>query len=310
MNVKSVRHPGLMIVSFLLVLCFCLPVSLQADWRNQFDEVKIGVLSGENEKDRIRRYKMFGKYMTKALGKKVKIFTASSYAGVMQAMAADQVEFAFYGSSSYAGAWKEMDGKIQPLLTRVTDDGSTGYYSVVVVKADSPYKTVDDLKGKTLAFGDPNSTSGYAVPYYNLKKQGYNPEKFFGSVTFSGAHETGILGVYNGQFDAACTWMTNDAVGNFQRMMEKKMIPEGSVRYIWKSPEITNGPFAARSNLPKDLIDDATLALFRMASEDPKAYSEMVDKNQIGWIAVNHNRYAWIVTMRDDIKKMKRARGN
>jgi phosphonate transport system substrate-binding protein len=91
-------------------------------------------------------------------------------------------------------------------------------------------------------------------------------------------------------------------------MAEKGMIKPGSIKWIWKSPEITTGPFTARNNLPRDLIDDATLAVFRVGAEDPEAFEAMKTKGQIGWVAVNHKRYEWIVTMRDEIKKLKRAR--
>ncbi len=298
-----------MVLAFALIAAFSLPGVVRADWHKQFKEVKIGILSGENEKDRLKRYEKFAEYMTRALKVPVKIFTASSYEGVMQAMAANQIEFAFYGSSSYAGAWKEMDGKVIPLLTSITDNGSTGYYSVVVVRSDSPYKSVKDLKGKVLAFADPNSTSGFAVPYFNLKKQGYDPRTFFGAIPFSGAHETGVLGVVNGQYDAAATYIKNDEDGTPQRMVAKGMIPAGSVRWIWKSPEITNGPFAARANLPKDLIDAATLALFRISVDDPEAFEAMKTETQIGYVPVNHKRYEWIIAMRDDIRKLRRQRG-
>ncbi len=305
----SIKKSGVIAFVALLIVSFAIPSAIQAAWRDDFKRVKIGILSGENEKDRIQRYQAFRRYMAKTLGVKVDIFTASSYAGVMQAMAADQIEFAFYGSSSYAGAWKEMEGGVIPLVSRVLSNGSTGYYSVVVVRTDSPYNSLDDLKGKTLAFADPNSTSGYAVPYYNLKKIGYDPETFFGSIPFSGAHETGVLGVYNRQYDAAATNIKSKTAGHPQRMAEKGMIEPGTIKWIWQSPEITSGPFTARSNLPQDLIDDATLALVRIGCEDPEAFDAMKTKGQIGWIAVNHDRYKWIITMRDEIKKMKRARG-
>lgn len=310
MSVHSIFNRSLVTIILTIAVCFIASSSSWAGWKDDFKEIKIGILSAENEKDRIQRYEPFAKYMEKTLGVPVKIFTASSYAGVMQAMAADQIEFAFYGSSSYAGAWKEMNGGVIPLVSRVTDSGSTGYYSVIVVRNDSPYKTIDDLKGKTLAFADPNSTSGYAVPYFNLKKMGYDPEKFFGSTPFSGAHETGVLGVVNGQFDAASTYINSQTAGIPQRMVQKGMIKQDVVRWIWQSPEITSGPFTARSNLPKDLIDEATLALLRVPSEDPDTFESMKNKSQLGWIAVNHKRYEWIIEMRDEIKKLKRARGD
>jgi len=301
---------GLQVFALALIAGCFLPAPLWADWHNQFKEVKIGILSGENEKDRVQRHEKFAEYMSRTLGVPVKIFTASAYEGVMQAMAANQIEFAIYGSSSYAGAWKEMNGGVIPLLTTLSSNGSTGYYSVIVVRSDSPYKTLDDLKGKTLAFADPNSTSGYAVPYYSLKKAGYDPEKFFGATPFSGAHETGVLGVVNGQYDAAATNIKTDTDGHPQRMAEKGMIPAGSVKWIWKSPELTNGPFTARANLPKDLIDAATLAMLRITADDPEAFEAMKTKSQIGWMPVNHQRYEWILEMRDEIKKLKRDRGN
>jgi phosphonate transport system substrate-binding protein len=304
----KVKKLGLSALVLALVLAIAAP-ALAEGYKDQFKEIKFGILSGENEKDRIMRYTPFAKYMSKRLGVPVKIFTASSYAGVMQALAADQIEFAAFGSSSYAGAWKEMNGQIEPLVARVMNTGSTGYWSVIVVRSDSPYKTIDDLKGKTLAFADPNSTSGYAVPYFNLKKQGYDPEKFFGSIPFSGAHETGVLGVYNGQYDACATNIKSDVDGHPQRMAEKGMIKPGSVKWIWKSPEITNGPWTARANLPQDLKDAFTLAMFRLPVDGPEAFEAMRQKKQIGYIPVNHKRYEWIVELREAIRKMKRARG-
>ena len=152
-----------MLRSAFALLCALAVASpaVAADWHAKVKEVRIGILSGENEKDRMARYDRFKVYMERALGAPVKIFTASDYAGVIQAMAAKQIEFAFLGSSAYAQAWKETDGKVEPLLTSLQPDGSTGYYSVVVVRCDSPYKKLEDLKGKTLAFADPNSTSGF-----------------------------------------------------------------------------------------------------------------------------------------------------
>ncbi|MEO1788759.1 MAG: PhnD/SsuA/transferrin family substrate-binding protein, partial [Pseudomonadota bacterium] len=76
--------------------------ALAADWKTDYQVVKFGILSGENEKDRIARYTPFEEYLEAELGIEVEIFTAGNYDGVIQAMAADQIEFAFFGSSSYA----------------------------------------------------------------------------------------------------------------------------------------------------------------------------------------------------------------
>jgi len=219
---------GTALTAAVLVTALHAPAAAD-DWKSKVDTIRFGILSSENEKDHTQRYSAFKAYLEKNLGVEIETYTASSYDGVIQALAADQIEFAFLGSSAYAAAWTETDGGVEPLVSRLQDDGSTGYYSVVAVRCDSPYKSIEDLQGKTLAFADPDSTSGYAVPYFNLLKQGYNPETYFGATPFSGAHETGVLGVINGQFDAAATYITNDIAGVPQRMVEKGMIKAGEV---------------------------------------------------------------------------------
>ncbi|MGF1594690.1 MAG: phosphonate ABC transporter substrate-binding protein [Kiloniellaceae bacterium] len=281
------------------------------DWKSEIEVIRFGLLSSENEKDTTKRYESFKAYLEANLGTPVELYTASSFDGVIQALAADQIEFAFLGSSSYAAAWTETEGGVEPLLSRLQDDGSTGYYSVVTVRCDSPYKSIEDLQGKTLAFADPDSTSGYAVPYFNLLKQGYNPETYFAATPFSGSHETGVLGVVNGQFDAAATYITNEVAGIPQRMVEKGMIPAGEVCWIWTSPEITSGPLTTRKNLPGGLKQAMKQLVMEIPQKDPKAFVEMTgNPKQVGWIEVDHERYAWIVEMREEIRKIRRNRGS
>jgi phosphonate transport system substrate-binding protein len=197
-----------------------------------------------------------------------------------------------------------------PLLTSLQQDDSTGYYGVIVVRCDSGLKTIDDLKGKTLAFADPDSTSGYNVPYYNLVQQGYEPETFFAGIPFSGSHEAGVVGVANGQFDAAATYISNEKNGIPQRMETKGMIKEGEICKIWTSPEITSGPFTARANLPQGLVDEMKAAMLALPTADPAAFKEMTggeDSTQAGYVEVDHTRYQWIIDMRDWFKANRKG---
>lgn len=294
-------------------LAICLAGSAMAEWREDYAVIKIGVLSGENEADRIARTDFFRKHLEDTLGVTVETFTAGNYDGVVQALAAGQIEFAWLGSSAYAAAYTETDGGIKPLLTSQNKDGSTGYYSIITVRCDSGYKTIDDLAGKVLAFADPDSTSGYAVPYFNLVQQGYEPSVFFSAVPFSGSHEAGVQAVVNGTFDAAATWQDNEVNGIYQRMVTKGMIPEGEVCAIWESPEITSGPFTALSTLPDDMIDDVTAAVESFPSVDPEGFAQYTsfdpaDENpQTGYMRVDHDRYQWIVDMRAWLAQQRRG---
>jgi len=295
-------------------LCALIAAPAFADWREDYAVLKFGILSGENEKDRLQRNEPLRAYLEETLGVEVEIFTAGNYDGVIQAMAADQIEIGRFGSSSYAAAYTATNGGVIPTLTNLRENGATGYYSIVVTRCDSGIETLADAEGKVHAFADPDSTSGYAVPYFNMiNVENIVPEEFFGTVTFSGSHEAGVTGVVNGTFDTAATWWNNEADGVYQRMIAKGMIEDGVVCKIWESPEITSGPWTFRSNLPADLIEDVTAAIESFPTEDVEGFriysewSEDNDNNQAGFQRVNHERYQWIVDMREWIREQRRA---
>ncbi len=283
-------------------------------WKDDYQVVKFGILSGENEKDRLQRNEPLRAFLEKKLDVKVEIFTAGSYDGVIQAIAADQIEVARFGSSSYAAVYTATDGGVVPTLTAQKKDGNTGYHSIVVSRCDSGIKSLADAKGKVHAFAEPDSTSGYAVPYFNMKERlGFVPEEHFAATPFSGSHEAGVQGVVNGTFDTASTWQNNDANGIPQRMEAKGMIESGVVCKIWESPEITSGPWTFRKNLPADMIEDITAAIEQFPSADEagwKLYSSFdpQDSNPTtGFARVDHERYQWIVDMRQWMKRQRRA---
>lgn len=294
-----------------LLAATSLPVSAQ-NWKDDYRIVRIGITSAENEADRMKRYEPWKAYMEKTLGVEVELFTAGSYDGIIQALAADQIEVASIGSSAYAAAYTETNGGVVPLLASQEMSGATGYYSVIVTRCDGPYKKLEDLKGKAVAFADPDSTSGYAVPFYNLVQQGFNPNEYFGSVTFSGSHEAGVQGVVAGSFDAAATYISDidGKDGIPARMVSKGMIKEGEICKIWTSPEITNGPLTVRANLPQDLVQAIKDAYMKAPEADPVAFQSISGgdtASKKGYVEVNHERYQWVIDMRDWLKKQRRS---
>ncbi|MFO8127792.1 phosphate/phosphite/phosphonate ABC transporter substrate-binding protein [Yoonia sp.] len=288
--------------------------ALAEGWQQDYQTVNIGFLSGENEQDRLTRTAPLKEHLESTLGVNVEIFLAGSYDGVIQAMAADQIEFAFHGSSSYAAAYTATDGNIIPLLTTQNKDGSTGYYSIITTHCDSGLTSLADLEGKVLAFADPDSTSGYAVPYFNLvEREGLDPTTYFAAVPFSGSHEAGVQGVVNGTFDAAATWQDTELSGVYQRMELKGMIEPGQVCAIWESPEITSGPLTARANLPEVMIAEVTAAVEAFPNADPEgwnfytSYDPEDDNPTVGYVRVDHDRYQWIIDMRTWLREQRRG---
>ena len=243
------------------------------DWRAQNRELRLGISSAENERDAIARQQPFQDYIQRKLGVPLRVFRATDYAGVVEALRSGQIEFARIGPANYALAHRLMGDRIAPFGRDIDDQGGTGFFSVIFVKADSPVRRMEDLRGKTFAFADPNSTSGFAFPAFFLRRGGFDPATFFSRTGFSGSHEQSVIAVLNGTYDAAATFWSNPTRGNIQRMEEKGMIQPGVTRIVWTSPQIPNSPWVMRMDLPEALRTAWRDAVFAMPTEAPEAFA-------------------------------------
>jgi phosphonate transport system substrate-binding protein len=222
---------------------------------------------------------------------------ATDYAGIIEGIKAKKLELALFGPASYAQCWIVTNGAVQPLLGEVDAHNTFGYHSVILVKADSPYQRLEDLKGKKFAFADPNSTSGHQAPRYFLTEQGYNVDTFFAETAFSGSHENSVMGLLNGTFDAVATWWNSEEYSNPRRMEAKGMIPPGQWRLIWKSPLLPSSPWAMPTHLPEQMRQEITEALLNMPQNGPEAWQALTMGQMKGLRRVTHADYEPIVRM-------------
>jgi len=278
-------------------------------------EFRIGLLGGENTQDRLTRYDEFQKLLSEHLKMPVKLFPAADYAGVMQGIAAGQLEAAGFGASSFAGAW--LDCKcVEPAVVPQEADGTTFYYSVMVVRADSAIKSLADMKGHSLAFADPNSTSGYLIPSSTLKTKGFDlaDGKYFSKTGFSGGHEQGVVAVLNKQYDAAVTWTSGQGDiaegytrGNLRSMVDKKMLKMSDIRIIWQSGKIPNGPWAMRSSLPAELKKSFVDFMLDMPKSHPKVYADVERGAGVGYAPATMELYKDIIDLRTAERSSNRS---
>ena len=284
--------------------------ALAQDWKQQFPELSIGISSGENEADAIARTQGYADYLSRTLGVPVSIVRGTDYAAVVEAMRAEQIQFASMGPANYALAHKVMGDLVTPVAVSRDKEGALGYYSVIAVRADSPYQTIADIKGVSFAFADPNSTSGYAVPSYYLSTElQTTADDYFGEVAFSGGHEQSVIALVNSTFEAVATHQVNDHAGNIPRMVEKGMIPAGSTRVIWQSPLIPNSPIVMRTDLPEELKKAFTDAIFAFAEADPAAFEAYTSGNSKGYAPATHEDYLDVIAITEYNAAQRKANG-
>lgn len=216
----------------------------------QSNEISFGIISTESSSNLKTAWQPLLDDMTAATGLKVKAFFAPDYAGVIEAMRFNKVQFGWFGNKSAIEAVDRSNGEIFAKV--VMKDGTEGYYSLLIVNKDSPIKSVDDVIKQhgslTLGFGDPNSTSGTVIPgYYVFAKNSIDPTKDF-KRTVRANHETNMLAVVNKQVDVA----TNNSE-NWDRFEQTHPEQLKQVREVWRSALIPSDPLVWRKDL-----DEAT----------------------------------------------------
>ena len=203
------------------------------------------------------RYQPFGEYLSAALGMPVELFVATDYTGVVEAMAAEKLDIAWFGGLTYVLAEQRVD--LKPIVTQVdAETGTSKYYSAIITRPDSGIETTADIQGKIFAFGDIGSTSGSLYPRIMLDRAGLsdfqNPSLFI----YTGGHDATALAVANGSADA----------GGIEKRIMNELIAagrvDGSQLRILEETLVEGYPWCARVALDADVIEQITVAFEQM----------------------------------------------
>jgi phosphonate transport system substrate-binding protein len=281
------------------------PAAFAQDWREDVPVFRIGLLGGENDADRLRDNACLQEDLAELLGVPVELFPAPDYAGVMQGLLADQLDYAQLGASGYAGIYLQDPEAVEPLFVSAESDGATGYFSVMYTLASSDITSLEDMEGRTLAFADPNSTSGYLVPRAELTRAGIDIDSYFAETGFGGGHEQAVVAVLNGQYDAGVTWVSGVGEpsegytrGNLRSMIDNGLLDMADLRIIWQSSQIPNGPIVVRTDLPQEAKDIVRDYLANLLESDPECYYSVTAGEGQGFVAVDHSFFEPVVEMR------------
>lgn len=276
-----------------------------ADWTKEVSVVRVGIIGGENEADRLKRLSCLETKMNEQFGVEVEFFPATDYAGVMQGLLAGQLEMAGLGPVAYAGIYLQDPEAVEPFVVSSNVDGSLGYYAVIVTRTDSGITDIAGLQGKSLAWADPNSSSGYLYPKAGLELAGVDIESYFGSTTFSGGHEQGVIAVLDKQYDAAATWSSlmgeraeGYTRGNLRRMVNKDMLNMSDINIVWESGIIPNGPTVIRKSLPADMKQAMFDLYTTLHVEDPECFAAVMGGDGAGYVAVPEGFYDETIELR------------
>jgi phosphonate transport system substrate-binding protein len=282
------------------------------DWKSKYPELVFAVVPAENATGVVDRWTPFVDYLSRELGTKVTLRVANDYAAVIEGQRAGNIHIAYYGPASFARA-RIVGVKTDAFAIDVNSDGSKGYYSVFYVLAKSPYQKIEDLKGKAMAFVDPNSTSGNNMPRFVLDRMGVDPDQFFSKTVFAGSHENAVLALAQGTVDVAANWWNAPDDSNLTnkgmlKNADGSPMTRDDFRIILKSDIIINSPYAYLSDLPDDLKAAIAKAFLEAAAKDKADYDRLSDGKNRPWEPVTNADYdkaIELVKFVDQLRKKK-----
>ncbi|KOS63668.1 phosphate/phosphite/phosphonate ABC transporter substrate-binding protein [Lysinibacillus agricola] len=232
------------------------------------DEFIIAYLPQENSEQKAKVDKAFEEDLEKILGMEVSSYQANSYNAAIEAMKNDKADLALFGAFSYIVASERAGAEA---LAGIKTDTSLPM-SVFITASDSDIESLEDLKGKTIGFADPVSTSGHLMPKsYLIESLGLTLEevekegKFFKSINFAGGHDKAVIGVTNKQYDVATV-----SPGVLKMMEKNGVIKKDDYKIIEEVPTIevgSGGAYAIRDNHSEETKND--VKEFLLTYDDP-----------------------------------------
>jgi phosphonate transport system substrate-binding protein len=208
-------------------------------------KLRVALLPDENASTLIQNAQPLKKYLEQLLKKDIELIVTTDYSSMIEAMRFGRIEIAYFGPLSYVLAKSKAPG-IEPFAVGVTR-GSPTYKSVIVTQAGGSVKSLADIKGKMMGYGDFASTSSHLIPRALLARNG-----LFGDTDYKyahlGAHDAVARAVQSGQVQAG--GLSQDI---FKSLVAKGTIDGNKVVVLAESDPIPNYPIVMQGNLAPDL---------------------------------------------------------
>ena len=253
--------------------------------------ITLGVHPYLSESELSKKFSPLANYLSHQIGIKVQVRVGGSYQEHIQFIGTDKIDIAYMGPASYINLTKQFGDK--PILVRLEVNGFPYFQGNIITRADSGINSIKDLKGKRIAFGDPNSTMSYIVPHHMLHQENVFLDSRK-SHSFLHSHNNVALSVLAGDFDA----------GAVKPAVFKKFEKRG-LRTIALTPKISEHLFVTRANFPEAKIRAFRKAMLTMkdSAEGIKALVS-IKKSITGLVKANSKDYENLRNIINDTKEL------
>lgn len=244
---------------FVLMLCLasCGKYTNKDRTPNTPSKLRVSMIPTTDPGSLLRQSQPLIDYLQKETGATIELTVPTNYAAVVQAITSDQVDLAYLGGFTYVQAAKRAG--VKPLVQRERDQL---FHSFFITQPGSGISSLADLKGRTFAFGDVNSTSGHLMPEYFMREANVDSDVMARAI-YTGGHDATALAVANGKVDAGAL---DESV--YERMTKDNKLDPQQVKIFYKTPPFFDYVWAARKDLDPVLINKFINAFLKLNSND------------------------------------------
>ncbi|MGG6269347.1 phosphate/phosphite/phosphonate ABC transporter substrate-binding protein [Leptolyngbya sp. AN03gr2] len=253
--------------------------------------LRFSVQPTQNRAEQERMVAPLEDHLEKVLGQPIEFLIAKDYKEGVDMLVDGRANAAYIGTTSYFEAL-ERGAKVKPLVAPIERHTTRPWYrACIVVPANSPIKTLTDLKGKRVAFVSRSSTSGYLMPLAALRKLGIEPEQDFAATLFGGTHEQ-TQTLLSTQADAIAT-----NLASYTHWKKQNKSAARNSRVIWQSEPFPHSPVLVSETLPPELIDQLKAAFLTT----PEGIQDIMGAETSGYTLVEPEDYEAVQNLRQHL---------
>ena len=287
MRIRSTIVPALLALGLTLPAGAAGPRAGPADRR---EKLLIGLIPELNIFQQKARFRLLGEYLGRKIGVPVEFTILTRYGNILESFEAGQMDGAFFGSFTGALAIERLG--VVPLARPVNLDGTSSYHGFLFVRKDSKIRTVEDMRGKRMAFVEKATTAGYVFPLAWLKERGVKgPDGFFSEYYFTGSHDAAIVAVLDGKADVGAA---KHSVWNRVERVNPRVGAE--LHILAESARVPSNGLCVRKEMEPDLREALRRALLDLEG-DPEGAKVLAEFGAIRFIETTARDYAPVAEM-------------
>ncbi len=272
------------------------PVARPGDQKSSKPPLRVAVAAMISPKETMEVYRQLLTYLGHKLGKNLELVQRKTYGEVNELLGKGRIDLGFICSGPYVTG-KDRYGFV--LLAVPEVHGHPTYSAYLIVNKESAFHRLEDLKGHTFAFTDPDSNTGRLVPLYWLAALHTRPEQFFGRIIYTYSHDNSIMAVGRGLVDAAAV---DGLIWDFYA--QKNPAFTAKTRIIKKSEPFGIPPLVASRQFPPAERERIQTVLFAM-HQDPEGRKILAELMIDRFIPPRDELYDTVRQMEQQLARLK-----